>query len=165
MILRKASECESSISYQCIEDARAYHSSLGFVQWHPGYPTFKTIEEDIKNGVGFVFVEGDEVLGYCCIIIGDEPAYHIIDGAWKTERPYAVVHRMTFRKECRGKALSGQAISLIKEYCLANGINAIRVDTQDENKVMQHILHREGFEYCGLVTFDGGPKLAYEWDA
>ena len=165
MILRKASECESSISYQCIEDARAYHSSLGFVQWHPGYPTFKTIEEDIKNGVGFVFVEGDEVLGYCCIIIGDEPAYHIIDGAWKTERSYAVVHRMAFRKECRGKALSGQAISLIKEYCLANGINAIRVDTQDENKVMQHILHREGFEYCGLVTFDGGPKLAYEWDA
>ena len=69
MILRKASECKSSISYQCIEDARAYHSSLGFVQWHPGYPTFKTIEEDIKNGVGFVFVEGDEVLGYCCIII------------------------------------------------------------------------------------------------
>ena len=23
---------------------------------------------------------------------------------------------------------------------------------------------REGFEYCGLIQFDGGPKLAYEWD-
>ena len=104
-------------------------------------------------------------MGYCCIIIGDEPAYHVIDGSWKTDHPYAVVHRMAFKKECRGRALSKEAIALIKEYCLANGIKAIRVDTQDENKVMQHILDREGFEYCGLVTFDGGPKLAYEWDA
>lgn len=165
MILRKAYEYESNISYQCIEDARAYHSSLGFTQWHPGYPTLKTIEQDIENGIGFVFAQADEVLGYCCIIIGDEPAYHNIDGAWKTERTYAVVHRMAFRKEYRGNSLAGEAITLIKEYCLANGISAIRVDTQEENKVMQHILGREGFEYCGLVTFDGGPKLAYEWDA
>ena len=84
MILRKASECESSISYQCIEDARAYHSSLGFVQWHPGYPTLKTIEEDITNGIGFVFVEDEEVMGSCCIIIGDERAYIVIAGSRKT---------------------------------------------------------------------------------
>lgn len=56
------------------------------------------------------------------------------------------------------------AFSLIKEHCAESGIDAIRVDTQYENKVMQHILTREGFEYCGLITFDGGPKLAYEWD-
>ncbi|MBR6616235.1 MAG: GNAT family N-acetyltransferase, partial [Lachnospiraceae bacterium] len=60
--------------------------------------------------------------------------------------------------------LSSLAFSLIKDFCVENGIEAIRVDTQDENKVMQHILEREDFEYCGLVTFDGGPKLAYEWD-
>ena len=43
-------------------------------------------------------------------------------------------------------------------------MTAIRVDTQDENKAMQHILAREGFSYCGLIHFDGGPKLAFEWD-
>ena len=53
---------------------------------------------------------------------------------------------------------------MIKEYCLSNGINAIRVDTLEENKVMQHILAREGFVYCGVIQFGGGPKLAYEWD-
>ena len=47
---------------------------------------------------------------------------------------------------------------------MLNHIDAIRVDTQEENKVMQQILRREGFEYCGLIQFDGGPKLAYEWD-
>ena len=53
---------------------------------------------------------------------------------------------------------------MIKDFCARNGIESIRIDTQEENKVMQHILTREGFEYCGLILFDGGPKLAYEWD-
>ena len=164
MILRKAYMNEANASYQCIEDAREYHAFLGFTQWHAGYPTLRTIEEDIENGIGFVFTEDNEIAGYCCIIIGDEPAYRVIDGSWKSDRAYAVVHRMAFSKHYRGKSLSGKAISLIKDFCIENRIDAIRVDTQEENKVMQHILSREGFEYCGLITFDGGPKLAYEWD-
>ena len=164
MVLRNARMEEADKSYQCIEDARVYHSSLGFVQWHPGYPTLQTIKDDIEHGVGYVFSDGNDIYGYCCIIIGDEPAYHVIDGAWKTDRPYAVVHRMAFSRQSRGTGLSGKAFALIKDFCMKNGIDAIRVDTQDENKVMQHVLEREGFQYCGLVTFDGGPKLAYEWD-
>ena len=52
MILRRACAGEDKIAYQCIEDARAYHRSLGFVQWHPGYPTLQTIKDDIDAGVG-----------------------------------------------------------------------------------------------------------------
>ncbi len=165
MELRKTRAEEAKLCYQCIEDARAYHRSMGFEQWHPGYPTLQTIVEDIENGTGYSFVsESGEVIGYCCIIAGEEPAYRQIDGAWKTDRPYAVVHRMAFSQSARGTGLSGTAIGLIRKFCRTNRISAIRVDTQDENKVMQHILEREGFAYCGLVHFDGGPKLAYEWD-
>lgn len=164
MELRKAQQNEIAECYHCIEDARSYHKSMGFVQWHPNYPTQQTIREDIERNIGYVFVDENGILGYCCIIIGDEPAYHEIKGAWKTDRPYAVVHRMAFNNQARGGGLSGKAIDLIKDFCLSNQIEAIRVDTQDENKVMQHILVREGFMYCGLIEFDGGPKLAYEWD-
>ena len=164
MIIRPACAQEAEAAYRCIEDARAYHRSLGFVQWHPGYPTLDTINQDIAVGNGFVFIQEEKLVGYCCIIVGDEPAYRVIDGAWKTDRPYAVVHRMAFGAESRGKGLSAEAWQLIKDYCAEQSIVAIRVDTQKENKPMQHILSREGFQYCGLVTFDGGPKLAYEWD-
>lgn len=74
------------------------------------------------------------------------------------------MHRMAFSKRARGGGLSREAVRLIKELCLKNHIAAIRVDTQEENRVMQHILSREGFEYCGLIQFGGGPQLAYEWD-
>lgn len=164
MTLRKALPGEACQCYCFIEDARAYHKSMGFEQWHPDYPTRRTIEEDIENGVGYVFAEGEQLLGYCCVIVGDEPAYREIDGAWKTEQPYAVVHRMAFAAASRGKGLSHEAFSLVKAFCAEKGVNAIRIDTQEENKVMQHIVAREGFAYCGMVHFDGGPKLAYEWD-
>jgi GNAT superfamily N-acetyltransferase len=164
MELRPAQQHEAGMCYQCIEDARAYHKSLGFEQWHPDYPTRQTILDDIAQGIGYAFTDDTGVIGYCCIVIGDEPAYHEIDGAWKTDRPYAVVHRMAFNRRARGSGLSHEAFQHIEDYCLMHRIDAIRLDTQEENKVMQHILGREGFEYCGMVQFDGGPKLAYEWD-
>lgn len=163
--LRKALNNEAQTCYSFIEFARAYHKSLGIEPWHKDYPTLKTIKDDIKNGVGYVFTIGDKPLGYCCLIIGDEPAYKIIDGKWITNKKYAVIHRITFGEESLGKGLSKDAFHLLKEHCKENGIYAIRVDTQKENTVMQHILLREGFIYCGLITFDGGLKLAYEWDA
>ena len=54
MILRNARAEEAKAAYQCIEDARVYHSSFRFVQWHPGYPTLQTIKDDIEAGIGYV---------------------------------------------------------------------------------------------------------------
>lgn len=164
MKIRPADPHEVERCYQCIEDARIYHQSLGFEQWHPDYPTQNTIYDDIAQSVGYAFIQDSEIIGYCCIVFGDEPAYREIDGAWKTEKPYAVVHRMAFSSRARGKGLSHEAFELIKQFCISRHFDAIRVDTQEENRVMQHILSREGFAYCGLIQFDGGPKLAYEWD-
>ncbi len=164
MIMRTAAAGEEQACFQMIEEAKAFQRSMGFVQWHPGYPSLNTIAQDIESGIGYVFAEDEKLLGYCCLIIGDEPAYRQIEGAWKTERPYAVVHRLAFGAAARGRGLSGEAFSLIKAFCLERGIEAIRVDTQEENRVMRHILDREGFSYCGRILFDGGPKLAYEWD-
>lgn len=164
MILRKALQSEIDVCYSCIEDAKAFQREQGFVQWHDGYPTVKTIEEDIQKGIGFVVCEDDDILGYLAIILGDDPDYCHIDGSWKTDRAYGVVHRMAFRKHSRGKGLAKMVFQMIKEYCLSHGIDAIRIDTQKENKIMQRVIQGAGFDYCGIVVVDNGPKLAYEWD-
>lgn len=50
---------------------------------------------------------------------------------------------MILRKACAGgKGLSGNAFSLIKEFCVENRAAAIRVDTQAENAAIQHVLER-----------------------
>ena len=71
---------------------------------------------------------------------------------------------MAFGTSSRGRGLSHAAFSAIRDYCAQMGVNAIRVDTQEENQIMQHILTREGFVYCGQITYDAGLKLAYELD-
>ena len=63
---------------------------MGFEQWRPDYPTRQTILEDIAQQIGYAFVHEEELIGYCCIMTGEEPAYQAIEGAWKTDRPYAV---------------------------------------------------------------------------
>lgn len=166
MKLRKAELAEAEICYSFINDARKYHARLGFTQWHAGYPVLETIIDDIIKGMGYAFVdENGSLIGYCCFIIDDEPAYRVIDGSWLNDNQYAVIHRMAFGSTARGKGMSHEAFELLKKQALSYGINTIRVDTQKENKVMQHILEREGFVHCGYVEFDGGPKLAYQWDA
>ena len=70
---------------------------------------------------------------------------------------------MAFNKDSAGTGLSKEAFSLIKDFCVEKGIYAIRIDTHEDNKVMRHILAREGFEPCGIINYDG-PKLAFEWD-
>lgn len=56
MELRLANLQEARICYQCIEDTRAYHKSLGFEQWHPDYPTEQTILDDIAQNIGWRIV-------------------------------------------------------------------------------------------------------------
>ena len=63
MEMRLANQSEAEICYQCIEDARAYHKSMGFEQWHPDYPTLQTICDDIAQNIGYAFAEDNEVIG------------------------------------------------------------------------------------------------------
>ena len=61
--MRLANQNEAKVCYKCIEDARAYHKSLGFEQWHPDYPTQQTILDDIAQNIGYAFVTGNKVIG------------------------------------------------------------------------------------------------------
>ena len=164
MFMRLATMEEVDACYQCIEDARAYHEAHGFEQWHPTYPTRNTIIEDVKDQIGYVLCDENGLMGYCSIVIGVDPAYVVIDGEWATDRDYAAIRRMAFNERSRGKRHSEEAFFLFKKFCVDHGAFAIRVDTHEMNKIMRHIFVREGFKYCGIIQFDGGPKCAYEWD-
>ncbi len=39
----------------------------------------------------------------------------------------------------------------------------IRIDTHDDNKPMQGLLKKSGFQYCGRITLaDGSPRIAFQ---
>ena len=104
------------------------------------YPTREMLREDVALGRGYALLAEGRVAGYLCLDFGGDPAYLGIDGAWGTEEPYGVVHRMAFGAEFQGKGLFPPALRLVEAACLARGVRSLRMDTDPSNLRMQHLL-------------------------
>ena len=84
-------------------------------------------------------------------------------GEWKSQNPYAVVHRVAVRNDLKGKGLSGILMKEAEKMCGEKNIKSIRIDTHEDNKSMQKLILKCGFEYCGIIyVADGTERFAYE---
>lgn len=176
--LRKAEKHETDIVMNIINQAKSHLKDQGIDQWQSGYPDRTCIERDIQAGKGYFLVENvieystahitehiaehEKILGYLCIDFDGEPAYDELKGTWLTDEKYVVVHRLAFADQARGKGISFETFRLVEEMCRENGVNDFRVDTDEGNLKMQHILKKTGFEYRGTIEFDGSEKIAFE---
>lgn len=162
--LRNAMAGEENLAMEIINQAKAYLKEQGIDQWQTGYPNLEVILGDIANQRGYFILEGDRVFGYACIDYEGEPAYKELKGDWLSgdDTPYVVVHRMAFAKESRGKGLANVAFRLVEEQAKEKGISSFRVDTDEANKIMQHVLKKNGFAFCGVIWFDNSEKIAFE---
>ena len=69
---------------------------------------------------------------------------------------YGVVHRLAGDGSQRG--IGAFCLSWAYEQC-----KHIRIDTHKDNKVMQALLEKLGFKYCGIIYVrDGSERVAYE---
>ena len=83
-------------------------------------------------------------------------AVDVIDGAWLTDEPYGVIHRMASYPEIHG------IFSTVINYA-ASRFAHLRIDTHRDNRIMQHLIEKHGFTYCGIIWLeDGTERLAYE---
>ena len=96
------------------------------------------------------------IVAYFALLPSPEPTYDVIDGAWLTDEPYGVIHRMASYPEVHG------IFSTIINYA-ASRFAHLRIDTHRDNRIMQHLIEKHGFTYCGIIWLDdGSERLAYE---
>ena len=62
----------------------------------------------------------------------------------------------------RGKGAATIAIQLAEELMKCRRMESFRIDTDENNEVMKHLLTKNGFTYCGTIWFDNSVKIAYE---
>ena len=160
--LELAASNEATRCYEIIDMGRNFQQRQGFIQWTKEYPNFETLKQDIMDRKGFVVKVDHVIAAYMCIDFSREPAYDAIDGKWRYEEKYAVVHRMAFADEFCGIGLSSTVWKLVEKHCLENNIKYIRVDTDFSNQRMQHVLEKNGFIKCGIISFQGSGKFAYD---
>lgn len=161
-ILTAAVPQNLDICLDIILQGKAFQREQGFIQWTDDYPNRSTIEEDIEKGIDYVVKAENRIAGYMCIDFSGEPAYENIEGKWHSDLPYGVIHRMAFDKAFRGIGLADITFSLIEKFCLKKGVSYIRIDTDFPNKRMQHILKKNGFKNCGIITLRGSGRLAFD---
>lgn len=142
-------------------------------QWKKVHPPKEMIEQDIAEGKCYVGVEEEKIAAVFYFAIEEDPTYiKIVDGAWKNNRPYAVVHRVASAACAYDKATDTMpipgaiAVKGAAGHCLewaAQQYDNIRMDTHRDNIPMQTLLNKCGFSYCGIIYLaNGDERMAYQ---
>ena len=169
MVIRPATPADLPALRPVFEAAKGIMRADGnHDQWSaPGFPDDSLLLRDIARGGGFVIessvmpgltghLAAPRIVAYFALLPSPEPTYDVIDGAWLTDEPYGVIHRMASYPEVHG------IFSAVIDYAAARYAH-LRIDTHRDNRIMQHLIEKHGFTYCGIIWLeDGTERLAYE---
>ena len=159
MTIRLAQTNDLTAIMTVLDAAREIMRSDGNTgQWINGYPDKTVIQTDIENKNGFVVEEDTRIIAYFAFIPSPEPTYaKIYNGAWLDDTlPYHVIHRIGSTPDSHG------VFKAIMDWCFSRDPN-IRIDTHEDNHIMQHCITRYGFTYCGIIYLQSGDeRLAYQ---
>lgn len=137
--------------------ARAFMAAHGNPsQWGTTHPPRQQLEQDIAEGNLYVVTAGDTIHGVFFFLIGPDPTYFEIEnGAWHADRPYGTIHRIA------GDG-SGGILHTAVEFGKQR-TDYLRIDTHEDNIVMQRAVEKQGFRRCGIIYIaDGSPRIAYD---
>lgn len=158
MQIRKTNPDELDLLLGLYAHARNFMAAHGNPhQWGTSYPERALVEKDISSGCSFVCEDRGRVIAAFYYREGPDPTYRLIrDGSWISESPYGVVHRITSDGTVKGAA------SFCLDWAFRQCGN-LRIDTHRDNTVMQNLLAKNGFTYCGIIyTEKGEERLAYQ---
>lgn len=162
ILFRKATISDAESIWHLLQQAIIRRKKDGSEQWQDGYPNPEIIQKDIEKDAGYVLTQGETIIGYCTMVINDEPEYAKIDGKWLTNEDFVVFHRLAISEAFLGKGLAKTIIGFIEDFALKNNIFSLKADTNFDNFAMLHIFENLGFSFCGEVYFRGSPRKAFE---
>ena len=158
MIIRKTRPDELDLLMKMYEHARLFMAGHGNpAQWGQSYPKQTLIADNINSGCSYVCEEHGQIIATFYYKEGPDDTYRrIYSGDWLNQRPYGVVHRITSDGTVKGAA----------SFCLNWAFDQcgnLKIDTHKDNRIMQHLLDKNGFTYCGIIyTDDGSERMAYQ---
>ncbi len=157
ILIRKSSVEDIPRLLEIFATARNFMAMTGNPhQWEADYPSEELLLRDIMDGDSYVCLQKGRIVATFVLRAGDDPTYDVIDGAWLNARPYATIHRIASSGEVKGIMHTAMLFAMQQHQ-------NIRIDTHHDNTVMQNILRKEGFTYCGIIRcWNGTERLAYQ---
>jgi len=168
LTFRKSNISDLDQIMQIINDAKAALKEMKVDQWqdnNSAEPSEITIREDIKSGISYVIEQcGTIVLGHGVLLFGIEPTYKsITGGAWHSNQPYAVIHRVATSKLHKQNGVSLFLFENFERVCLKNNIDWLRIDTHKDNVPMLKLIEKTNYKKSGIIYLDSGAeRIAFE---
>ena len=75
---RQATHNDHAQIWAIIEKAILRRKNDGSNQWQDGYPNPTVISNDINKNASYVLTSNETIVGYCAVLINDEPEYKIL---------------------------------------------------------------------------------------
>lgn len=156
--IRPAASQEIPDIMRIYEKARCFMRENGNPdQWPDGYPSRAFLEVALKEHELYVVKADGVVHGVFTFFLHPDPTYAVLqEGAWLSNEAYGTLHLIAGDGEIHG--LFGAVVAF------ADSVTPhLRVDTHPDNKVMQHVVTKAGFQCCGSIRLpDGAPRYVYE---
>lgn len=137
--------------------ARAFMAENGNPnQWGKNTPQHSKLVQDIRERKLYVMEAEGQIHGVFFFWIGEDSTYAEIEGGtWRSCTPYGTIHRIA------GDGSGGilrTAVTFAERQ-----IGHLRIDTHEDNKVMQKALAKQGFRRRGIIYIeDGTARIAYD---
>jgi hypothetical protein len=155
--IQKAQIDDLSVVMRLYAGARRFMAAHGNeTQWGQSYPEEMLLRQDIAREKLYVIRDEGGIHGVFYFAIEADPTYAVIEqGQWHSQKQYGVIHRIA------GDG-SGGILRAAVEFA-SGQIKYLRIDTHEDNYVMQKALEKRGFSKCGTIYVeDGSPRIAYD---
>jgi len=163
MKIRKTTTTDLPAVMEIYAQARKAMADSGNpTQWGESHPVQSIIETDIAVGLSYVCeTNTGEIVAVFYFDTAPDPTYTEINGAWKNDAPYGIVHRIARASTPAAKGAGAFCL----EWCFAKTGN-VRIDTHKKNAPMLKLLENLGYSYCGVIWLeelgDDGERLAFQ---
>lgn len=155
--IRKAVPDDLPRLRQVYARARVFMAATGNPnQWGDSSPAESVLMGHIENGNLYAVCDGGALHGAFAFIPGPDPTYAYIEGRWHRDAPYAAIHCVASDGSIHG--MFSQVLAFCEKRC-----EYLRIDTHHDNRIMQHLVTKHGFAYCGTIYLaNGSPRMAYD---
>ena len=166
LIIQKARQSDLPGIWELRQEAKKRFHLNGIDQWQFDSPTKASFEQDIENGTLYVIKEQDQILAMAAIRLGPDSDYNTIEGTWRIDAPYVVIHRLAVKESHLNLGLAKALLLHAEAIAQSHDRFYLRIDTHEKNARAISLFTKLGYVYCGTVmlSLNQGEKRRNAYD-
>ncbi len=131
----------------------------GNFQWSADYPNEAVFTADIAQNHLWVAELDGAVAGVAALTQDQDAEY--AQANWDAAEPALVTHRLAVDPAAQGRGVALALMAEAERQAMAQGLKALRVDTNSENASTQRLFPKLGYRFAGEITLGFRPGLRF----